>query len=173
MPLRDHFRSPLDDLTSWEGFHGQWPAMIVQALVRKLPSRYTPMQDWPNPRLEIVPFPLDIEVAEKPQGFCVSRAQPDPRVGTLRKSHHFLARVEPGAVHPSPSPESRRSPISQHCCQFVGLHLCTGSERRPHDGLKQADLQQKTRQLFRLSNPVDTTCGIFPAPEHCRVKLIL
>src|SRR5215471_17045377 len=40
MPLRDHFRSPLDDLTSWEGFHGQWPAMIVQALARKLPPRY-------------------------------------------------------------------------------------------------------------------------------------
>ena len=40
MPLRDHFHSPLDDLTSWEGFHGQWPAMIVQALSRKLPRRY-------------------------------------------------------------------------------------------------------------------------------------
>jgi len=37
MPLRDHFRPPLDDLTSWEGFHGQWPAMIVLALTRKLP----------------------------------------------------------------------------------------------------------------------------------------
>jgi hypothetical protein len=40
MPLRDHFRPPLDNLTSWEGFHGQWPAMIVQALSSKLPSRY-------------------------------------------------------------------------------------------------------------------------------------
>jgi Protein of unknown function (DUF4058) len=40
MPLRDHFRPPLDNLTAWEGFHGQWPAMIVQALVRKLPARY-------------------------------------------------------------------------------------------------------------------------------------
>jgi hypothetical protein len=40
MPLRDHFRPPLDDLTSWEGFHGQWPAMLVQALARKLPRRY-------------------------------------------------------------------------------------------------------------------------------------
>jgi hypothetical protein len=40
MPLRDHFRPPLDDLTSWEGFHGQWPAMIVMALARKLPRRY-------------------------------------------------------------------------------------------------------------------------------------
>jgi hypothetical protein len=40
MPLRDHFRSPLDDLTAWEGFYGGWPAMIVQALSRKLPRRY-------------------------------------------------------------------------------------------------------------------------------------
>lgn len=32
MPLRDHFRPPLDDQTSCEGFHGQWPAMIVLAL---------------------------------------------------------------------------------------------------------------------------------------------
>jgi len=40
MPLRDHFRPPVDDLTSWDGFHGQWPAMIVLALARKLPRRY-------------------------------------------------------------------------------------------------------------------------------------
>ncbi len=29
MPLRDHFRSPLADRRSWDGLHGQWPAMIV------------------------------------------------------------------------------------------------------------------------------------------------
>lgn len=40
MPLRDHFRPPLDDQTSWEGFHGGWPMMIVQVLARKLPPRY-------------------------------------------------------------------------------------------------------------------------------------
>jgi Protein of unknown function (DUF4058) len=40
MPLRDHFRSPLDDITAWEGFHGQWPAVIVQKLGQKLPARY-------------------------------------------------------------------------------------------------------------------------------------
>ena len=40
MPLRDHFRPPLDDRTSWDGFHGQWPAMITLELSRKLPPRY-------------------------------------------------------------------------------------------------------------------------------------
>ena len=40
MPLRDHFRSPLDDVTAWEGFHGGWPMVIVQKLGKKLPPRY-------------------------------------------------------------------------------------------------------------------------------------
>jgi hypothetical protein len=40
MPLRDHFRPPLADRRSWEGFHGQWPAMIVIGLNRRLPQRY-------------------------------------------------------------------------------------------------------------------------------------
>jgi hypothetical protein len=40
MPLRDHFHPPLDDVASWEGFHGQWPAVIVQQLRRRLPAGY-------------------------------------------------------------------------------------------------------------------------------------
>ena len=40
MPLRDHFRAPLDDETQWEGFHGGWPMMIVAQLARTLPRRY-------------------------------------------------------------------------------------------------------------------------------------
>ncbi len=40
MPLRDHFRPPLADRRSWEGFHGGWPMMIVEALNRRLPPRY-------------------------------------------------------------------------------------------------------------------------------------
>lgn len=37
MPLRDHFRPPLDNRSSWEGFHGMWPASIVQQLRKQLP----------------------------------------------------------------------------------------------------------------------------------------
>jgi hypothetical protein len=39
MPLRDHFHPPLYS-RRWEGFHGQWPAMMVQSLAPKLPRRY-------------------------------------------------------------------------------------------------------------------------------------
>ena len=40
MPLRDHFRPPLSDRRSWEGFHGGWPMMIVDALGQRLSQRY-------------------------------------------------------------------------------------------------------------------------------------
>jgi hypothetical protein len=40
MPLRDHFRPPLDSLLPWEGFHATWPIMIVARLRRQLPRRY-------------------------------------------------------------------------------------------------------------------------------------
>ena len=40
MPLRDHFRPPLDDRASWEGFHGGWPMVIVQHLRKRLPAGY-------------------------------------------------------------------------------------------------------------------------------------
>lgn len=40
MPLRDHFRPPLDDVRSWDGVHGMWPAMIVRQLLDVLPEQY-------------------------------------------------------------------------------------------------------------------------------------
>jgi hypothetical protein len=40
MPLRDHFRSPLDDVHSWDELHGLWPAVIVQHLFEVLPEPY-------------------------------------------------------------------------------------------------------------------------------------
>ena len=40
MALRDHFRPLPDDWTSWDGFLGQWPSMIVLALSHRLPRGY-------------------------------------------------------------------------------------------------------------------------------------
>ena len=40
MPLRDHFRAPLDDERHWEGMHGGWPMMIVAGLRRRLPRGF-------------------------------------------------------------------------------------------------------------------------------------
>lgn len=40
MPLRDHFRPPVDKHHSWDEVHGGWPMVIVQWLARRLPRRY-------------------------------------------------------------------------------------------------------------------------------------
>ncbi len=40
MPLRDHFRAPLDRESSWDGLHGGWPALIVTNLDHALPSPF-------------------------------------------------------------------------------------------------------------------------------------
>jgi len=40
MPLRDHFRPPVSKKSSWEGFHGMWPASIVHQLRKQLPLGY-------------------------------------------------------------------------------------------------------------------------------------
>jgi Protein of unknown function (DUF4058) len=37
MPPRDHFRPPVSKRSSWEGFHGLWPGIIVQELAPRLP----------------------------------------------------------------------------------------------------------------------------------------
>lgn len=40
MPLRDHFRPPVSKRSSWEGFHGMWPGVMVQQLAPKLPAGF-------------------------------------------------------------------------------------------------------------------------------------
>ena len=57
MPLRDHFRPPLDNITSWEGLHGGWPMMLVADLFRKLPPGYVA-----EPRVHLGPY-FEIDVA--------------------------------------------------------------------------------------------------------------
>jgi hypothetical protein len=61
MPLRDHFRPPLDDETSWEPFHGAWPTLIVMALEPKLPPGYVA-----GPRVRLgAYFEIDVAASEK------------------------------------------------------------------------------------------------------------
>ncbi len=56
MPLRDHFRPPLDLSRSWQEFHGAWPTLIVMALNRHLPPRYVA-----GPRVQIgTSFEIDV-----------------------------------------------------------------------------------------------------------------
>jgi hypothetical protein len=40
MPLRDHFRPPVNTRHRWDAVHGQWPAEMVRELFHLLPPRY-------------------------------------------------------------------------------------------------------------------------------------
>jgi hypothetical protein len=60
MPLRDHFRPPLDDKRSWDSLHGAWPTVLVMALNKRLPPRYVA-----EPRIHLgTSFEIDVATLE-------------------------------------------------------------------------------------------------------------
>lgn len=61
MPLRDHFRPPVWNIASWEGFHALWPGAMVFQLSRKLPPGFAA-----EPRVHLGTFfELDISTFER------------------------------------------------------------------------------------------------------------
>jgi len=68
MPLRDHFRPPVSKKSSWEGFHGMWPASIVQQLRKRLPPGYVA-----DPRVHLGTL-MEIDVGAL-EGHAVPHAQ--------------------------------------------------------------------------------------------------
>src|SRR5579872_7121014 len=63
MPLRDHFRPPVLKHSSWEGFHGMWPASMVFQLTQKLPPEYVA-----EPRAHLGSyFEIDVSAYEENQ----------------------------------------------------------------------------------------------------------
>jgi hypothetical protein len=128
MPVRDHFHPPLDGRASWEGFHGQWPAMIVLDLVDRLPSRFTA-----EPRVH-VGSEIEIDVAgieddsqdaleaDSSEGLPFAPAEPsvavetellaygeyEVRVFDVRRTRRLVAAIELVSPANKDRPESRR-----------------------------------------------------------------
>lgn len=73
MPLRDHFRPPVSKQSSWEGFHGFWPAAMVQVLANQLPKGYVA-----EPRVHLGSF-YEIDVTTYEHG---GADESGPRPGT-------------------------------------------------------------------------------------------
>jgi hypothetical protein len=66
MPLRDHFRPPVDNLVQWEAVHATWPVMIVAQLRRRLPRPYIALprtHSGPTIELEVSTFEKEGEAA--------------------------------------------------------------------------------------------------------------
>lgn len=146
MPLRDHFRSPLDDKRSWDELHGLWPGMMVLDLNGKLPRQYAA---GPSVHLGGY-FEVDVAACEEgePGGVAVDEGQgaggvatatwapPRPtlalscdlpeqdeyevRVYDTRRGRRLVAAVELVSPSNKDRPESRRA--------FVGK--CAGLLRQ-------------------------------------------
>ena len=61
MPLRDHFRPPVDDFTSPDGLFVQWPGVIVQGLRNLLPDGFR-AAPWFG-----TDTPVELEGSEQPE----------------------------------------------------------------------------------------------------------
>lgn len=61
MPLRDHFRPPVETRHSWDELHGGWPMMIVQQLYPQLPAGFVAV---PSVHLGAA-FEIDVSAYER------------------------------------------------------------------------------------------------------------
>lgn len=65
MPLRDHFRPPLEKKNPWNQHHAMWPGLMVQHLYRLLPPGFT---SAPNVQLG-KDYNIDIGVLDQDERF--------------------------------------------------------------------------------------------------------
>ncbi len=104
MPLRDHFRPPVSRRVSWEGFHGQWPAMIVQHLNLVLPDGY-----MAEPRVHLGPyFEIDVMAADWPDQY-----EYEVLIFDQERDRPPVAAVELVSPANKDRPESRRAFVTK------------------------------------------------------------
>jgi hypothetical protein len=61
MPLRDHFRPPVESRHPWDELHGGWPMVIVQQMFPLLPEAFDAA---PNVHLG-AEFEIDVSACEQ------------------------------------------------------------------------------------------------------------
>lgn len=106
MPLRDHFRPPLDGSTSWDLFHGQWPAMMVLKLNAILPRRYVA-----GPHVHRgAEIEVDVAAVETD---LLSTDEYEVQVYDVERGRRLVAVVEIASPSNKDRPENRRSFIDK------------------------------------------------------------
>ena len=126
MPLRDHFRPPLDLAHSWDELHGYWPANMCRQLFDRLPPGYIAA---PGIHLGRGGFEVDVAAMHPgrtppPAGGTATLAAPQPtltaeaefldpdeyevRVYDARRSRRLVAAVELVSPSNKDRPESRQ-----------------------------------------------------------------
>ncbi len=96
MPMRDHFRQPLDTITSWESLHQAWPTVMVMHLNRLLPARFRA-----EPGIhQGASFEIDVstyDIADEP-------TRPSPEIGPGESEAGGVALVTKPRVWAPPRP---------------------------------------------------------------------
>jgi hypothetical protein len=149
MPLRDHLRPPYSKLSSWEGFHGVWPAMMVQQLNDALPASFVA-----EPRVHLgTNFEIDVKESEldSPRSSPAIPAHTDGGVSTatyappkptltieaelgpeyeyavevydLDRGRHLVAAVEIVSPGNKDRPENRRAFVAK-CEALLRRNVC-------------------------------------------------
>ncbi len=152
MPLRDHFHAPLADRRKWQGVHGQWPAMIVIDLSRKLPAGYAAepgVQQGSSIEVDVATYEEDeSEVSSSAAvgngGTALATAvwaPPRPtltfatdwpaqdeyevRVYDTRSGHRLVAAIEIVNPRNKDRPNSRRAFVAK-CAALLANRVCVG-----------------------------------------------
>jgi hypothetical protein len=128
MPLRDHFRPPISAQASWEGFHGMWPATMVEQLSRTLPPEFTA-----EPRVHLGSF-IEFDVGAHEQVEPRPITDTDPSESSEQYAYEVLVydrsrgRILVAAVElVSPANkdrlENRRAFVAK-CAALLQKHVC-------------------------------------------------
>jgi hypothetical protein len=121
MPLRDHFRPPLDNKRSWDELHGGWPMVIVQHLLPTLPEGYFAA---PGVHLgtifevDIATFADENPAAPPKPSLTLQPRLPDQdeyeiRIYDERRGRHLVAAIELISPSNKDRPEARGAFVSK------------------------------------------------------------
>jgi hypothetical protein len=115
MPLRDHFRSPVNDKHTWDEVHGLWPSMIVRDLFDILPAGYAAA---PNVHLETM-FDGGIATEDAPSPTLVVAAdssEPDEyevRIHNIERERQLVAAIEIVSPSNKDRPDHRQAFVAK------------------------------------------------------------
>lgn len=117
MPLRDHFRPPVEKRHSWDELHGMWPAVIVQELFAHLPDGFTsaPGVHLGNAfEIDVSAYDQDEPVAPPRPTLTLETELPDQdeyevRIHDERHGRRLVAAIELISPSNKDRPESRRA----------------------------------------------------------------
>lgn len=169
MPLRDHFRPPVD-VSSWEELHGGWPMVIVQHLRTRLPQGYVAVprvHSGSQLEVDVAAFERDdapirpdansaggVAVAVWPETskFTVDPETIDPdeyqvRIYDTKRGRQLVAAVEIVSPANKDRPEKRNS----------FLRKCAGLLRH---GVSVSIVDLVTTRQFNLYAELLTTLGL-------------